>query len=37
MALNASLSFHAVGQKFHIDPEYLQQKWAELQKEKVKV
>jgi hypothetical protein len=35
-ALHQSLSFHHVGQKFHIDPSYLQLKWGALQKEKVK-
>jgi hypothetical protein len=33
-ALHKSLSFHHVGQKFHIDPNYLQQKWAEYQETK---
>jgi hypothetical protein len=36
-ALHKSLSFHHVGRKFNIDPNYLQRKWYELKKEKVKV
>lgn len=35
--LHQSLSFHHVGQKFHINAEYLQQKWAEYQNNKEKV
>lgn len=34
MKLNPSLSFHTVGQKFHIEPNYLQSKWAEHQESK---
>jgi len=36
---NPTVGFNHTGQKFHINPEYLQKKWAEYskQKEKVKV
>jgi len=34
---NPTVGFNHTGQKFHIDPHYLQIKWGELHDKKVKV